>query len=434
MATGPDGFVAVDNNVPPHLQGFIDLPALSIEPTAFVQSDVLVSSILYQPPGAQSVVDYSKKTTNEVQIAVGATSSQGTTSAVSDGTTVTYKAGTPDSIGGVPVVGFNFSDASQDGWDTSASATDTTATGASTTWSSSVSDEWSSKPYTPPVPFNERSSEYWFMGDKFILALDPQWAIWDFISAPGKGSFAESLVATGGAQSVTVFSLLQCSGGLTHFNGEPAADITIPAVPNPIVLSSAECGSLLGMDPFASTLPSPGNQWADLGTLESSGRAVPLDECCSTPSNDVTTVQDVDPTSVDKITLSDELTSVDTSSYTSAFTSKVTATVGNTWSAGATLPESLGGATIQQNDSSTSGGNWEVDYKNSLTNSQDSINSGSVTLSDNNNPISTEVYLDTTFGTFMFLAFGAKPPSAQSCFTCVPRSVPPVVSVRPTVK
>jgi hypothetical protein len=435
MATGPNGFIPTDNGVPPYLQGFIDLPALSIEPTAFLQSDVLVATIVYQPPGAQSVVDYSKKTTNSVQLAVGATSSQGTTNAQSDGTTVTYKAGTPASIGGVPEFGFNFSDASQNGWDTSASATNTTATGASSTWSSSVSDEWSSKPYTPPAPFNQHPSEYWFLGDKFILALYPQWAVWDFMSAPGQGSFVQSLVGTGGVASETVSSLLQCSGGLTPYNGEPAADISIPAIPNPIVLGSAECGSLLGMDPFASTIPSPGNQWAGLSTLEPDGRAVSLDDCCSTASNNVTTVQDVDPTSVDKITLSDELNSVETNSYTASFTSKVTATVGNTWSAGATLPEGLGGATIQQNNSSTSGGDWEIDYKNSLTNSQDSINSGSVTLSDNTNPISTEVYLDTTFGTFMFPALGAKPPSAEPCFTCTPKSsVPPITTPVPPVK
>jgi hypothetical protein len=135
----------------------------------------------------------------------------------------------------------------------------------------------------------------------------------------------------------------------------------------------------------------------------------------------------VDTTSVDKITLSDELNSVETSSYTASYTSKVTATVGNTWSAGATLPEGLGGATIQQNNSSTTGGNWEIDYKNSLQNSQDSINSGSVTLSDNTNPISTQVWLDTTFGTFMFPAVGTKPLTpAPACGShCTPTSVPP---------
>lgn len=427
MATGSNGFIPTQNGVPPYLQGFIDLPSLSIEPTAFVQSDVLVSSILYQPPGAQSVVDYSKKTTNSVQIAVGVTSSQGTTNAQSEGTTVTYKAGTPASIGGVPEYSFDFSDASQDGWDTSASATDTTATGASSTWSTSVTDEWSSKPYTPPAPFNQHSSEYWFLGDKFILALYPQWAVWDFMSAPGQGSFVQSLVGTGGVATETVSSLLQCSGGMTGFNGKPAADISIPAVPNPIVLGPAECGSLLGMDPFV-VVPSPGNQWANITTSESDGRAVPLGDCCSTASNNATTVQDVDPTSVDKITLSDELNSVDSSSYTASFASKVTATLGNTWSAGATLPEGLGSATIQQSNSSTTGGDWEVDYKNSLTNSQDSINSGSVTLSDNTNPINTQVYLDTTFGTFMFPALGAKPPSVVGCFNCVGSTVPPVTT------
>jgi hypothetical protein len=174
------------------------------------------------------------------------------------------------------------------------------------------------------------------------------------------------------------------------------------------------------MDPFASAI----NQWADLSALESNGRVVSLSNCCSTPTNNATTVQDVDSTSVDKITLSDELNSVDTSSYTAAFTSKVTATVGNTWSVGATLPEGLGGATVQQDESATSGGNWEIDYKNSLTNSQDSISSGSVTLSDNTNPISTQVYLDTTFGTFMFPALGTKPPTAVPCPSCAPKSLP----------
>jgi streptogramin lyase len=420
MTTGP--FNVVDNPFPPYLQGFVDLPALSIEPTAFVQSDVLVSSIMYQPPGAQSIADYSKKTTNSVQVAVGATSAAGTTSAISDGTTVTYKAGTPSSIGGAPEVGFNFSDASSQGWDTSASATDTSATGSSSTWSSSVGDEWTTKPYTPPVPFNQHESEYWFLGDQYLLALYPQWALWDFMSAPGQGSFIDSLVATGGVQSETVYSLLQCSGGLTHYDEVPASDITIQALPNPIVLGSAECASLLTMDPFASAI----NQWADLSALESNGRVVSLSNCCSTPTNNATTVQDVDSTSVDKITLSDELNSVDTSSYTAAFTSKVTATVGNTWSVGATLPEGLGGATVQQDESATSGGNWEIDYKNSLTNSQDSISSGSVTLSDNTNPISTQVYLDTTFGTFMFPALGTKPPTAVPCPSCAPKSLPSI--------
>jgi hypothetical protein len=424
MATGPDGFVPTDNPGGGYQQGFIDLPALSVQPTAFVQSDVLVSSIIYQPPGAQSIVDYSKKTTNAVQIAVGATSADGTVNSTSDGTTVTYKAGTPASIGGVPVVSFNFSDAEQNGWDTSASATDTTATGSSSTWSTSVGDEWSSKPYTPPLPFNEYASEYWFLGDKYILALDPQWAVWDFISPSGEGGFIQSLVATGGVQSVTVYSLLQCSGGLTRDNGLPATNITIQAIPNPIVLGASECSSLLAMDPFTVGF----NQWGvDLSALESNGRAVSLSDCCSTPTNNVTTVQDVDTTSVDKITLSDELNSVETSSYTASYTSKVTATVGNTWSAGATLPEGLGGATIQQNNSSTTGGNWEIDYKNSLQNSQDSINSGSVTLSDNTNPISTQVWLDTTFGTFMFPAVGTKPLTpAPACGShCTPTSVPP---------
>ena len=419
MATGQDGFDPVDNPGGGYQQGFIDLPSLSIQPTAFVQSDVLISSIMYQPPGAQSTVDYSKKTTDAVQIAVGATSAAGTTNSTSDATTVTYKTGTPSAIGGAPLVGFNFSEADESGWDTDTSATETTATGSSATWATSVGDEWSTKPYTPPVPFKEDPTNYWFLGDQYILALYPQWAVWDFMSGPGEGGFIQSLVGTGGVASESVYTLLQCSGDLLHDTGQPAGDLTIPAVPNDIVLSPSECASLLTVDPFTTEF----SQWLDVAPLQSDGRVVSLSDCCVTPGGNETTLQDPDPGTVDKIPLSNELQSVDTSSFTGSFTSKVTATVGTNWSVGATLPEGLGSGTFEQNQSTTTGGDWQIEYKNSLENSQDSINTATVTLSDNTNQINTLVYLDTTFGTFMFVAFGTKGPTPLPCLACTPTTV-----------
>jgi hypothetical protein len=40
--------------------------------------------------------------------------------------------------------------------------------------------------------------------------------------------------------------------------------------------------------------------------------------------------------------------------------------------------------------------------------------------SDNTSPISTEVYLDTIFGTYMFPAWGTKPPTAVPRPSCTP--------------
>ena len=117
------------------------------------------------------------------------------------------------------MVGFNFSEADESGWDTDTSATETTATGSSATWATSVGDEWSTKPYTPPVPFKEDPTNYWFLGDQYILALYPQWAVWDFMSGPGEGGFIQSLVGTGGVASESVYTLLQCSGDLLHDTG-----------------------------------------------------------------------------------------------------------------------------------------------------------------------------------------------------------------------
>jgi len=87
------------------------------------------------------------------------------------------------------------------------------------------------------------------------------------------------------------------------------------------------------------------------------------------------------------------------------------------------LPEGLGSGTFEQNQSTTTGGDWADRVQELAGNSQDSINTATVTLSDNTNQINTLVYLDTTFGTFMFVAFGTKGPTPLPCLACTPTTV-----------
>jgi hypothetical protein len=451
MSTGP--FSAQDNGPTAegsYENGFTDLSSLFIEPTAFVQTNYLVKSIIYQPPGAGSSADYSKKTSSVVTLAAGATVSQGSTNSTSESTSVGYKLGTPSSIGGVPLTGFNFSDTQSSGWSTDETTTATSSQGTQAMWGSAVSETWGTPSKFVPsgIWSTVEPGLNYYTGDLYILALDPQWAVWDW-SNNTRTSWLDSLVGVGGQASLPVASgsgpslLGQCIGW-----GQQQADISLNTSSKPVILDASDCVHLLAMDPSTAGWVTTGRGGpSDVGDTVTpyvnDGRLVTLGQCCGAASP-------IDLNGGGPFTLqkTDELQQVQTSSFTADYSSKVTATVGNDWSAGVTLPEGLGSGTITNSDSMANGGSWDINYKDTLSNSQDTVTNAQVTLQDPNS-LSTQVYLDTTFGTFTFPSVIANvamidslqllnPPSvicpaATAPKGCSPSLLAPIVPKGPTI-
>lgn len=397
--------------------GWEELPVLVVEPTALVQSNILVTGILYAPPGAKSTVAYEDKKSRSLQ--VGVSEEHSSTKIESNGSTEGYKMelslGEP-TIGGtkVPLFVPNSGTRKSVGWAESTKEVSSQSTGESATVTGITAEKWT----TVAHEFKDASwwekelgeADSWFLHDQIKILVHPQWAVWDFTNPQtGEEGFTQQLVGTGGERLVAVDKLIESCIGWEH----PQENYEIEAEPD-ISLGKTECLELLKLDPFTEEFASllknhqspwgavaPGNQAPNLAKLvaEPEPRFVTLTQCCEFQNDQEVSAE------VEKELATQKLKKLVTEkTYTSSYESKVESVLTSSWDFGVKFPESLGSVTLEKEAKQMSGTSLNVSYKNSTIHTEESMEGAKVNFKakENQEPFVVLGFVDETYGTFLF--------------------------------
>lgn len=397
-------------------------PALQInvEPTAEVQTNAIVSRIVYQPPGSGSSQTYSESTTNgvETDVSLGQSSSDVSGSDNSLENSISASAGFGD------WASVNMSSATT--WDANSnfttSSSDTTGTG------SNVQSTYSQQ-LTAAARKTTGPDEPPWMNDLFLLMVNPQFGVWDFASCangeaatssgdstscPGSdvtGTTGATPLSYAGTVPVTVGALLNCAEGdetpPTILTGDTAA------------LTQQECDSIIAQDPFAGTalglIPTPSGQdpgqGVDPGTVLGDAPSVPPNLTVNSSSQGLSYTK----------TIGESDTNTTTSTMQSVVTNSETNTDAISVSAGVKFPLFSGSLsdTLTYGNTNTTGQTLSETYSGTSTYSQSQSFTASTTLTDPNNTISVAPYWDPRFDSFMFQEGGpvTSPPTVTGTQT-----------------
>ena len=290
MATGPNGFKKNTEH-----QGWESTPSLLIEPTALLQSEILPIAIVYSPPGNGSYTEFNRKTTSAVTLSSGIEENRGQTNATAESHKVEMSPeGTPAKIGTIPLYSFSLGLSKTTEWSKADSALSTSAKAGSEKIEHITTEKWATKAYTPKgwlaSVLGEKRS--WFLNDRIIVFLHPQWALWDLSNGVNAASFTNDVIGSEGQDALRVGPQLleECLGygHEQHINvqtKEPG--IEIEAEPHKVVISADECVELLKLDPFTAGWfeknELPGNNGLTFPALESTERLLSLSKCCVNP-------------------------------------------------------------------------------------------------------------------------------------------------------
>jgi hypothetical protein len=369
-----------------------------VEPTGLVQLKCLPIAIIYQPPGDESIVDYSQSKTATV----------GITANFSDGTSTKFindvsAQSSSDGHGAVSFsipffgpIGIGQGGASNFSWDNRTSKVDTeiVTTTNGMTISTGVSGEWQLGGNPPPG--KGYVAPYW--NDTFILTIHPQFALWDFMQ-PTQGNSSTSGVTADllgldleGTMSVTVNQLDECAND---------QNVVIPiytgASGNSEYLKRPECEALLALDPFY-----VGGQSSALSDIAVHESAFNLGS----------------PGFSDTIKLTQSLDTRESTTLQSDFSTEIDSTLGGGYKFGSSW--NYGGAggndTAGQTGSTTTSTKVDFSYSNGALRSGTLATTASRKLEDTGSkrqlPIIGSAFVDSRFGTWMFQ--GASP---QTCFS-----------------
>jgi hypothetical protein len=393
---------------------------INVEPTAEVQTNAVVSRIVYQPPGSGSSQTYSESTTNgvETDLSLGQSSSDVSGSNNSLENSISASAGFGD------WASVNLSHSTT--WDTNTnfttSSSDATGTG------SNVQSTYSQQ-LTAGARKTTGPDEPPWMNDEILLLVNPQYGVWDFAScANGEAATSSgdstscpgsNVVGTTGAtplsyassDPVTVGALLNCAEG----------DETPPTIltGSTVALTQQECDSIIAQDPFAGTalglIPTPSGQdpgqGVDPGTVLGDAPSVPPSLTVNSSTQGLSYTK----------TIGESDTNTTTSTMQSDVTSSVTNTDAISVSAGVKFPLFSGSLsdTLTYGDTNTSGQTLSETYSGTSTYSQSQSFTASATLTDPNNTIAVAPYWDPRFDSFMFQEGGpvTSPPTVTSTQT-----------------
>jgi hypothetical protein len=369
-----------------------------VEPTGLVQLKCLPIAILYQPPGDESVVDYSQSKTATAGITAnfGVGTSTKFTNDVSAQANDDSRGGLSFSIPFFGPIGIGRSGTQDAYWDDHTTKVDAVTTSASNglTISTNVSGEWQLGG-NPPSGL-DYAAPYW--NDTFILTVHPQFALWDFMQPTQGNNSANGVVADllgldlDGTMSVTVKQLDACANDqnvvISIYTGRSGKTE---------YLKQPDCKALLVLDPFyiggQSSAPSDIAVQQSAFNIGSAGFS-------------------------DTIKLTSTLQTGETTKLGTSYSSEVDSTQGGgykfgyTWQFGAASGNDASGGS----GSTTTGTSVDFSYSNEAQLSNAFASSASRKLQDSGSkgqlPIKGSAFVDRRFGTWMFE--GASP---QTCFS-----------------
>jgi hypothetical protein len=420
----------------------VQLPNITVLPAAFVQMKVLPYTIVYRPPGDESVGSYATTQSYGTSMTTGNSTAIDNTTAFMESLGIQSNTTVNALIAQVSVQGGESSS------NTNASDTNgTIGTGLVTSNSHSAARTWqlgsatTADPTILPasayvVPNTCTASNYVsahcavdpaetyaqepFWEDRIVLLLNPSAAFWNF-----KGGTQIQLLGAQEYDAVSIRDLYACS------QNKGTSGWTLA---NKATLTPAECKNLLGLDPFyvegQEYDPSQTHRGIKLGAGNyGADPRNPASASQSTAFQDIFTYQTAQSTDA-----------------SSSYQTSVTSVVGFSWSAGITLGgnyslEGLNagitsGITVTQGYQNTTGTQMKISYTASTAATSTNATTISGTFSDdhdfdtpacqaNSNACYSpyvNVYLDELFGSYMFSDPDAAPNLGSLIIHRSPRS------------
>lgn len=420
----------------------VQFQPITVWPAAFVQMKVLPFTILYRPPGDQSVGTYAVNQSFGTSMSVGDSTTIDNTKTfessfgVTDDSKVTALIASVSQADGQSATNIN-------SWDNNVlvgkglTVSNSTTQVVSWTVGSNITDTSISPAHDYVVPNTCDSSNYSasacsvmpaesygrepFWADRFVLLLHPQAALWDFNGNPGL-----QLLGAADFDEVSVTDLDRCARnsnpvGWTLSNGD--------------FLSPSECQDLVALDPFYG-----GGQWINPSV---SGRGLFI-------GGGAYGRDPLNPRSPASSSFSNTFsyTTAQSTNATAFYNSTVTNVIGFTWSQGVSLGYQYGqyglnvgfstGTTLTQGDKTTSSTSMKITYAASTVATTTTATQLTGTFSDDHDFYTPDcqqnsancyhphvsVFLDELFGSYMFQDVSAAcNPLRISCNSMVPSRV-----------